>query len=131
LPRIPRSTRASLRQVHHCRNFADAAPKYSSKVRALPFRMSQEDAVKKMNLYANFTLSIGDVSRAWKGLTASIFGYNSILPKHIQAVYLPAWIVDAEVQANAWFGDSSQESTWIQLVDSCVDQMKFIFKTII
>ena len=29
-------------------------------------------------------------------------------PKHVQAVYLPAWIVDAETETNAWFGDSAE-----------------------
>ena len=59
-----------------------------------------------------------DVRSAWKGLVSHIFGTGTIHPKHVQAVYLPAWIVDAEVEANAWLGDSSQVRSLLLGTDS-------------
>jgi hypothetical protein len=42
---------------------------------------------------------------------------SPIVPlKQVQAVYLPGWIVDAEMQTNAWLGESAQVR-WSLLVD--------------
>jgi hypothetical protein len=53
-------------------------------------------------------LSKEDGTTAWQAAWSSISGSYSIPPKLVQAVYLPAWIVDAEVETNAWLGDSAQ-----------------------
>ncbi|KIM84868.1 hypothetical protein PILCRDRAFT_817672 [Piloderma croceum F 1598] len=121
LPRLQRVF--PLRQWCSRRTLSNAVPKYSSKVRALPFVTSQENALRIMNNYFNFTLLSKDASmtRMWQILRAM----NNSPVKHVQAVYLPGWIVDAEVQTNAWLGDSAQQLTTVQLVDSYVPGCSF------
>jgi hypothetical protein len=47
-------------------------------------------------------------SMAGAALWSLVSGSNIMDPKQIQAVYLPAWIVDAEVKTNAWLEGSAR-----------------------
>ncbi|EMD34074.1 hypothetical protein CERSUDRAFT_97999 [Gelatoporia subvermispora B] len=72
--------------------------------------MNREQALDKLGLLAN-VLCGGD--RLWGSLGAFVLpgrGFTPYKPKTIQAVYLPAWFIDAEVQANVWESDRSDDS---------------------
>ena len=72
--------------------------------------MTKDQALDKMGLFANM-LCGGD--RFWSSVAAFVLpGRGSVpyQPKTIQAVYLPAWYIDAEVQANVWESERSEES---------------------
>ncbi|OCH95396.1 hypothetical protein OBBRIDRAFT_788281 [Obba rivulosa] len=80
----------------------------SSKTRAYPFQMTKDQALSKLGLVGN-VLGAGD--NFWGSLGAFVLpgrGFTPYQPKSIQAVYLPAWFIDAEVQAHVW--ESKRES---------------------
>lgn len=43
-----------------------------------------------------------------KALMTTFFGTPFVQPKRVQAVYMPAWIMDAEIEANIWTEDAPQ-----------------------
>ncbi|TFK72903.1 hypothetical protein BDN72DRAFT_791692 [Pluteus cervinus] len=92
------------RQLFRCRThrfYSTTTPTYPFKnLRALPFALSANDAIVQMGPYASmvsmFTEIIGSLgARYLPGL-----GFEPFKPTRITPVYFPAWIIDAEVQAN-------------------------------
>ncbi|KAM5535917.1 hypothetical protein V8D89_010357 [Ganoderma adspersum] len=96
---------------------------YSSKVRAFPFVVSPEWASKELSW--NTAMFTGDklfgtwIRRQFPGLNV-----RALRPSRLQAVYLPTWIIDAEVAANMWFKkqpddpDTKNETAHIQFTHS-------------
>ncbi|KAH9922277.1 hypothetical protein B0H21DRAFT_175553 [Amylocystis lapponica] len=85
---------------------------YPPVARALPFAFSEEQAILRLSIAASFR-SFGN--GAFRSLCATYFpslGFKPIRPVQIQALYLPAWIIDAEVQADGWLsGDTDGAQT--------------------
>jgi hypothetical protein len=50
---------------------------------------------------------ISSMGLRWQALW-KLIDSPMVLVKHVQAVYLPGWIVDAEVLTNAWLEGSAQ-----------------------
>jgi hypothetical protein len=44
----------------------------------------------------------------WQALWSQLSDLKFVQPNHVQAVYLPAWIVDAEVETSVWPGNSAR-----------------------
>ena len=78
---------------------------------ALTFAFTAEDAIVRLSL----TASARNVGRNWLGsLGASYFpslGFDPVRPTRIQAVYVPGWIVDADVEAQVWRQTDGREGT--------------------
>ncbi|KIJ14314.1 hypothetical protein PAXINDRAFT_181099 [Paxillus involutus ATCC 200175] len=97
---------------------ASGPPKYHSKVRAIPFAFSEEDAIAHVGVTASLALHgrshKGEVNIPVGSLLTSVLakylpmsGFKALRPARIQALYYPTWFVDAELQAKAWFSSSS------------------------
>ncbi|KDQ59261.1 hypothetical protein JAAARDRAFT_33988 [Jaapia argillacea MUCL 33604] len=97
----------------HCLYLSNAAttPKYHRKVRAYPFALSKEEAILEMAQYgAMTTLSPGNWFQSFMAQNLPFFGHTPMLPERIQALYLPTWHIDAEVEAKIHLtSDSSEE----------------------
>lgn len=79
------------------------------------------------------------MATTWRALASELLGSSFATPVKVEAVYVPAWIIDSEMESNAWMGDSSQvcelgfalrtssnllskqEVATAQIVDSCVN----------
>ncbi|KAI0707337.1 hypothetical protein C8Q76DRAFT_628908 [Earliella scabrosa] len=80
---------------------------YSSKVRALPFVITREHAVRELSWFTSGFTShklLGTVLRHF----FPTLNVDALRPTRIQAVYLPTWVVDSQVQAAVWL--KKQES---------------------
>ncbi|KAH7927934.1 hypothetical protein BV22DRAFT_1193229 [Leucogyrophana mollusca] len=99
------------RNRHGRRCYANAAFSYNSKVRAFPFAFSKDDAITHVAPAASsLTVFKGFISSVCaKYFPAS--GFKPIQPDRIQAIYYPAWIVDAEVEAKVWLSPQDSESS--------------------
>ena len=72
----------------------------STSAAAFPFALSKNDAIIQLGPFASVFCIFKDLLNS---LRASFFGSGTpIQPTQIEAVYLPSWFVDAEVEANAW-----------------------------
>ncbi|KAI1796835.1 hypothetical protein LXA43DRAFT_984722 [Ganoderma leucocontextum] len=95
---------------------------YSSKVRAFPFVVSPEKAAEELSW--NTAMFTGD--KLFGTWIRRQFGLNvqTLRPSRVQPVYLPTWIIDAEVTANMWFkkqpddSDTKNETAHVQFTHS-------------
>ncbi|KAH7884712.1 hypothetical protein F5I97DRAFT_1929552 [Phlebopus sp. FC_14] len=96
-----------------------SVPKYHRKVRAIPFAFSQDAAVTHVGVHVSSALLLPSEDDAYSP-AANFFssflakhlpstGFKTLQPDRIQAVYFPAWIVDAEVEAKACFDEDSED----------------------
>lgn len=80
---------------------------------AFPFVISPEDALRRMGPYFTFHKDqyTGKWSDSLKALGAQalpfFFDWTPPQPERMQAVYLPVWFMDAEVQARIHDGDDT------------------------
>ncbi|KAH0833300.1 hypothetical protein J3R83DRAFT_12365 [Lanmaoa asiatica] len=98
---------------------ASALPNYHSKVRAIPFAFSPEDAISHIGVAASVAGYVGKSSKgqpnvSFTTLIASIFakyfpmsGFEPLRPTRIQPLYFPTWFVRAELEAAAWLSSES------------------------
>jgi hypothetical protein len=115
---------------HSCRrNYSNAHPNYSPKVRGKPGNFLRHPAIissRRTRLRAAFPFAFStneattvlgpyaSIACMFKGffhsLAARFFGsgFTPIQPTKIQAVYLPAWFIDAELKANAWLTSKNE-----------------------
>ncbi|EPQ54081.1 hypothetical protein GLOTRDRAFT_139481 [Gloeophyllum trabeum ATCC 11539] len=104
---------ASLKKVPRCcRHYSDAAPAYHPKVRVYPFRVSPDDAVRDMSIAAALPV----IGHYFSSLVARWFpalGFEPIKPALLQPLYVPGWMIDAEVTGNAWvtYGEDTTQRT--------------------
>ncbi|KAK7690705.1 hypothetical protein QCA50_005804 [Cerrena zonata] len=75
---------------------------YSSKVRAYPFAFSLEEALVQHGPTISVNAGGKDILQSLGARFLPGFGIKPIQPKQAKAVYLPAWIIDAEVEAKFW-----------------------------
>ena len=72
----------------------------STSAAAFPFALSKDDAIIQLGPFAPISCIYKDLLNF---LRACFFGSGTpTQPAKIEAVYLPSWFVDAEVEANAW-----------------------------
>lgn len=72
-------------------------------ISALPFVLTKDEAIEAMNDHAaGLSLNFGHMAKAFmRGLFTSL-DIPALTPSRIQAVYLPTWVVDAEVEAKVY-----------------------------
>jgi hypothetical protein len=118
-------------------NYSSAVTKYPSKVRgrpllifrlvplylilhclrlAFPFVISQEDAIVQLGPYASRASVSGGLLGSLGARFLPGFGFKPLQPTRIQPVYLPAWFVDAEVEAKAVTADNEGQPVCIASV---------------
>ncbi|KII89960.1 hypothetical protein PLICRDRAFT_685581 [Plicaturopsis crispa FD-325 SS-3] len=108
---VSRKTR--VRTPLYRRHSTNEPPTYHPKVRAFPFVISPEDALRRMGPYFTFHKDqyTGKWSDSLKALGAQalpfFFDWTPPQPERMQAVYLPVWFMDAEVQARIHDGDDT------------------------
>jgi hypothetical protein len=70
-------------------------------ITAFPFAFSQNDAIIQLGPMASIACFFKSFLRS---VGARVLGldFKPIQPDKIQAVYLPTWFIDAELEANAW-----------------------------
>ena len=71
-----------------------------------PFAFDKEEAIKR----ASLATSIICPAEFVKSLCAYFLGTTPIQPLQVAAVYLPGWIIDAQVQARIWNKKGEEES---------------------
>ncbi|TFK55339.1 hypothetical protein OE88DRAFT_1654169 [Heliocybe sulcata] len=98
-----------------------AAPPYHEKVRVYPFRVSPRDATRNMSRVAAIPF-IGHCIKSWFARNFPGLGIEPIKPAKFEALYLPGWLVDAEVMVDAWItveGElKERKSMLVNLVNS-------------
>ncbi|KAH9944594.1 hypothetical protein B0H21DRAFT_694880, partial [Amylocystis lapponica] len=76
---------------------------------ALPFAFSEDQAILRLSVVAA-TRAMGLGGEIFRSLCATYFpslGFRPFRPVEIQAVYLPAWIINAEIQADGWLSSET------------------------
>ncbi|KAJ7170653.1 hypothetical protein C8R43DRAFT_58587 [Mycena crocata] len=85
------------------RPFCRTLASYSPKVRAFPFKISPEEAIKDLSDHiVHGPTAVGPTFE--DGIPARMnaaFGDTPIRPEKIVPIYFPAWFIDAEVHANS------------------------------
>ncbi|TFK47835.1 hypothetical protein OE88DRAFT_1665494 [Heliocybe sulcata] len=109
---VPRNQfSSSLRRVSgRARHYSSshATIPYHSKVRVYPFRISPEDAVRNMSLAAAIPF-VGHFLRSLLARWLPGFWFQPIQPVQLQALYLPAWLIDTELTGTAWIGAEHED----------------------
>ncbi|TFK50306.1 hypothetical protein OE88DRAFT_1726245 [Heliocybe sulcata] len=80
-----------------------AAPRYHSKVRVYPFRISPADAIRNMSVAAAIPW-LGPFVRSFLARWFPVFGFQPIQPVQLEALYLPAWLFDIGLTGTACIG---------------------------
>lgn len=91
------------------RNVSDVPQTYPSKVRAFPFALSEEEAIVRMSLPMSFKCWLRNIWGSFGATFLPGMGFKPLQPDRIQAVYIPIWFVDAEVEAHAWLSQTSSQ----------------------
>ncbi|KAH7913223.1 hypothetical protein BJ138DRAFT_1146630 [Hygrophoropsis aurantiaca] len=97
--------------VYSRRNYAESSVQYHRKVRALPFAFSEDDAITHIGVTAALTSAGEGLLSALAAKYLPALGKMPVRPERIQAIYYPAWIVDAEFEAKAWLPIVSFENS--------------------
>ncbi|EJF64933.1 hypothetical protein DICSQDRAFT_159896 [Dichomitus squalens LYAD-421 SS1] len=84
---------------------------YSSKVRAFPFVVSRERAAEDLSFWTSMFTG-NKMFSAWLRRILPGLNIEALKPSRLQAVYLPTWIIDAEVTANALFKQSAGDTDY-------------------
>ncbi|EGN99173.1 hypothetical protein SERLA73DRAFT_53875, partial [Serpula lacrymans var. lacrymans S7.3] len=84
---------------------------------AFPFAFSKDEAIAHLGPFASSsTWNFPSVLPSLGAKYLPGFGFIPMQPAQIQPIYLPAWFVDAELQANAWLSPHNSESEDAQQV---------------
>ncbi|KAI0719292.1 hypothetical protein C8T65DRAFT_636208 [Cerioporus squamosus] len=100
---------------------------YSSKVRAFPFVVSKEQAIEDLSvntaIYTGEKLLGTYLRRLLPSLPVNI---DVLRPTRLQPAYIPAWYIDAQVQATLWLKSPVEESEFhkndaeVQFAHTCM-----------
>ncbi|KAI0925761.1 hypothetical protein AcW1_008106 [Taiwanofungus camphoratus] len=94
---------------------------YPPKVRAFPFALSAEEAIARLSPVASIRLM-------GRHLFRSIGAYflpglfEPLRPKRIQAMYLPVWVLDAEVEAKVSLQKADKDETLQGIATVTIDK---------
>lgn len=98
---------------------------------AFPFALSEEEAIVRMSLPMSFKCWLRNIWGSFGATFLPGMGFKPLQPDRIQAVYIPIWFVDAEVEAHAWLSQtSSQEGEATQVLPIVVLTSKFVWDNI-
>ncbi|TBU33303.1 hypothetical protein BD311DRAFT_652077 [Dichomitus squalens] len=86
---------------------------YSSKVRAFPFVVSRERAIEDLSFWTSMFTG-NKMFSAWLRRILPGLNIEALRPSRLQAVYLPTWIADAEVSANALFKQPASDTEYVK-----------------
>ncbi|RDX57285.1 hypothetical protein OH76DRAFT_1467772 [Lentinus brumalis] len=82
---------------------------YSSKVRAFPFVLSKEQAIQQLSvqtaIYTGYKLFGTYLRQFFPNLNV-----EALRPTRLQPAYVPAWYIDAQVQATLWLKSSPEDA---------------------
>ena len=88
---------------------------------AIPFAFSKEEAIRQMMIPAARLGAYQNLPRALLSTHLPWLGINPPRPKRIEAMYLPTWVVDAEIRGKAWVnlqGHGGQKLVYILVLSS-------------
>ncbi|KAI0671762.1 hypothetical protein C8Q78DRAFT_1069353 [Trametes maxima] len=97
---------------------------YSNKVRVFPFAISKEKAIAELSW--NTSLFTGEkLFGTWLRHLLPDLDIEALRPIRVTPVYLPTWIIDAELEATVW--SKKQESDDHFLKDLAQVQFRFVY----
>ncbi|CAL1716729.1 unnamed protein product [Somion occarium] len=92
-----------------CNSSISGKVAYPSKVRAYPFAVSLDETINYMGINASLYCGGRNIASSLAARFLPGFGFKPIQPARTIAVYLPTWIIDAELDAKVWSRLRTQE----------------------
>ncbi|KZT00810.1 uncharacterized protein LAESUDRAFT_731876 [Laetiporus sulphureus 93-53] len=108
------------------RGLSNAAQRFPPKVRAFPFAFSTEEAILRLGVPMSIKCWGRDFFRSVAARLLPGMGFQPLRPNRIQAIYLPIWLVDAEVEAQIWVQDHSDKSETIERIARVFFQQSYV-----